>query len=143
MLTAVQNGFANGGSVAGVQKVTATIGFAQLTAAALTMTLSLGALLPANARIISRELRLPTAFSGGAIASLTASVGIAGGSEVVNAANVFTGAPAAQKGPDGLDPNELLAAGGQLQVTFTSTVANVNAATAGSLTIDVMYIIAP
>ena len=143
MMTAVQNGFANGGTVAGVQKVTATIGFAQLTAAALTMSLPLGALLPANARIISRELRLATPFTGGTIASMACSVGLAGGSEIVTAANVFTGAPGAQRGVDGVDPFELFPTGGQLTVTFTSTVANVNAATAGSLVVDVMYIVAP
>jgi hypothetical protein len=143
MMAAVESSMVTGGVAAGVQKVTTTIGFAQLTAAALTQSIALGTVLPANARILTRELRLATPFSGGAIGSTTASVGLAGGTEVVNAANVFTGAPAAQKGPDGVDPFELLPTGGQLQVTFTSTVANVNAATAGALTIDVMYIVAP
>ena len=143
MLAAVQSASATGGVVAGVQKVTGTFGFALLTTAGLTQSLSLGAVLPANARVITRELRLATAFSGGTIASMTASIGLAGGNEIVNAANVFTGAPAAQKGTDGADPFKLYAAGGQLQATFTSTVGNVNAATVGALVVDLTYIVAP
>lgn len=120
-------------------KASATILFGALTAAALTQTISpAGLLLPAGARLLGRTFRLATAFSGGAIATMVIDLGVAAGNAIASAVNVFTGAPAAQKGTDGADPFGLYDAA-QLTAKFTSTTGNVNAATAGSVTIDAYY----
>lgn len=127
-----------------IQKRTITLTPASFAGvAADTATLNIGAILPANARIISREVRIATELTGGGVASVTASVGVAGATtEIVNAQDVF-GTSGNVPGTAGANPNPLYATASQLIVTITSTSANLDLLTAGSVTIDVMFTVLP
>lgn len=131
------------GQLAGlVQKATFSLGFAQLTTAATSMTFNLSPSLPANARILSRELRCPTGFTGGGLTTFTASVGVAAApTEIINAQSIFT-AVGNIPGTAGADPNPLLATAGPLQLVVTGS-GNVNLATAGAVVVDVLYTVLP
>jgi hypothetical protein len=137
-------GWSGANLFAAVQKATATIGFAQLTTAGATQTLVLPSLmLPANARILARELNVTAAFTGPGLTGMTVSVGGAAGSnDIVNGQSVFTllGLIA---GTSGTNPQPLYSAATQVNVLFTATGANVNAATAGSVTIDLLIALLP
>jgi hypothetical protein len=140
-------GPAYSGGVGGIaQKVSLALGFAQCTAAALTQTFNIGAALPADSRIVSANLRIATDFSGGSVASATLSVGVAGSTtDIFNAANIFTGATVLNVSSTdatggGVNPQAYYAASSQLVATLTTTVADVNALTAGALVVDVLYV---
>jgi len=114
----------------------ATIGFAQF-AAAVTNTFNIGAILPANSRILKRELRIATEFTGGGLSSMTLSVGIAARTtDIVNAQDVY-GTSGNIDGAAGTDTGALYATASQLIATFTGSAAD--APTAGSVVIDVLY----
>lgn len=130
----------------GLQKRSLTVGFAQLTAAALTMAFNLDQVVPANARIIGYSIDLATPFTGGAIATMTVSIGSAGDpAALVAGANVLAAAVDGQAStlPLGKAPHRLYTAATQLIATFTATAANVNAATAGACTITVLFEVLP
>lgn len=127
-----------------IQKATLAVGFAQLTAAAATQALNLAPSVPVNARVVGRSLRIATAFSGGAISGMTVSVGNATEpTAVINGQTVFTGTTGNIQGTTGPDPNMLVATAIPFQILFTAAGANVNAATAGALVIDVLYVVLP
>lgn len=127
-----------------VQKATLAVGFAQLTAAAATQALNLVPSVPVNARVVGRSLRIATAFSGGSLSNMVVSVGNATEpTAVINAQTVFTGTTGNIQGTTGPDPYLLVATAIPFQILFTATGANVNAATAGALVIDVLYAILP
>jgi hypothetical protein len=134
------------GAAGVVQKASLVLGFAQCTAAALTQTFDVGAVLPADSRIIAAEMRIATDFSGGSVASATLSVGITGRTtDIFDAVNVFTGAtllnvPSTAPTVGGVDPFAYYASASQLIATLTTTTADVNALTAGALTVDVLYV---
>jgi hypothetical protein len=152
---AATNGSALGGSTTNiygtVQKATTTITFAALTAAATTQTLSPNGaatgitgslLLPANSRVIGREINGTVGFTGGALSAMTIGVGGVSSIDIVSSQSVFT-AVGLVAGTSGTNPQPLYAAATQVTVLFTATSANVNAATAGSVTIDVLYLVLP
>jgi hypothetical protein len=140
------NGATDGssGNVYGVvAKATATIGFAQLTAAADTMTLTpAGFLLPAGARVIAREMNIATEFTGGGLTTMTVSVGDGvSADDIINAQDVF-GTSGLIAGTAGANPQPLYATQTQVNVLFTGS-GHVSLATAGSVTIDLLYVLVP
>lgn len=127
----------------GLQKATGTFGFAQLTASALTQVFNLGTAMPANARVFAHEIRVTTPFTGGVISAMSLSVGSgATPAEIVSACDVLT-AGGNFSGTAGVDPQALYATSTQLKVEFTAVGANVKAATAGALAVDVLYTVLP
>jgi hypothetical protein len=126
-----------------VQKFTATIGFAALTAAATTQVISPAAfLLPANTRIIGHEINGTAAFTGGGLTTMTIAVGGNGSNnEIVSSQSVFT-AVGLVAGTSGANPQGLYATATQIGVLFTGS-GNVNSATAGSVTIDLLAVVLP
>jgi hypothetical protein len=133
------------GAAAGValQKRTVTVGEADLTAAATTQTISIGAVLPANARVLGVSLHTHTAFTGGGSSALKLDIGTSGDVDAIVAqADLFAAAVdgEAPSCPAGIAPNKLFATGGsQLTAKFTSTGGNVTVFTAGSVIIDVLF----
>lgn len=117
------------------------ISLAQIVAlgAALTGTINLGPVTPSNFRLIDADVQVVTPISGGAIA--TATLSLSGGADavtsIVGATNVFTGAPAVGAAT-GTNPYPTRP-GQQLKANLTTTVGNLNAATAGALIVDVFY----
>lgn len=113
-----------------------------LTDADGSQALNIGAALPANARILGVSIHTVTPFSGGAVADFTVDVGTAGDPDaIVDGADLFAAAVDGQAAtrPDGIAPNKLFAAGGQLLATFACASDDVADATAGACTIDVLF----
>lgn len=125
-----------------IQKRTVTIGHADLTDAVNgeAQAINIGAVLPANARIIGRELTGLTEFSGGSVSAVTLSIGGTDADGIVAAQDVFTGAGVvAKQGTSGVNPNGNLG-GQQLRATFTPDAGHaLEALTAGAVTITVLF----
>lgn len=116
-----------------------------LEVAALTGAINLGAILPARARLIGREVQLATLFSGGAVSACTVQIGDAGDPDsIMTATDIFTGASGFPKaGTGGVLGGAGHAAdfgGVQLQALFTVVGANLTALTAGDLTIRLYFL---
>ncbi len=126
-----------------LQKRTVTIGHADLTDADTSQTIDIGAVLPANARILGRSIHTVTAFSGGSVSALAVDIGTSGDVDaIVDGADLFAAAVDGQAAtlPDGIAPNKLFAsAGAQLIATVVSTGDNLVNLTAGAMTIDVLF----
>ena len=127
-----------------VQKRTVSVGFATFAStAAKTLAVDIGAALPANARILSRELRIATEFTGGGESAVTCSVGITTATTaIVNAQDVL-GTSGDIAGTSGTDPQPLYASASQLLATYTSTTNNLEDLTAGAMVIDVLFVVLP
>jgi len=125
-----------------LQKRTVTVTHAELTSevAGEAQAIDIGAVLPANARILGRELSGLTEFSGGDVASCTLDIGGTDADAIVAAQNVFAGAGVVDKqGTSGVNPNGNLG-GQQLKATFTPDGAHALAALdAGAVTITVLF----
>jgi hypothetical protein len=149
-LTAAIAGATNGAALgwpganveAVVQKFTATIGFAALAASATTQTISPASLLlPANSRVIGHTLTVSAGFTGGGLTTMTIAVGGNGGTnDIVASQSVF--AAGSFGGTLGVNPTADYAAVTQIGVLFTGS-GNVNLATAGSVTIDLLIALLP
>ncbi len=120
-----------------------TITHAELTAAALSEVLDLGAELPTGARIVAAEAELTTLFSGGSVSAITVDVGDEGGDTdaIFDGLNLFTGAGTGFKPTSGVRPTGTYSEK-QLIGTFVSVTANVVALTAGEVTFRFFYVIA-
>lgn len=119
----------------------ATIGFADLSAAALTNDIELYELQAKE--FIHSVLIVPTvAFSGGAVASFTLSVGIGGNlTKYHTAQNAFTGfVVTAQENSNFL---ESLTTTTSIRIAAVATGANLNALTAGSVDVYLSRSILP
>lgn len=130
-----------GGTNSVVQKRTVTVLEGDLTAAVngTAQAINIGAVLPANARILGCELTANTQFTGGGAASVTLSVGGTGTTDIVNAADVLGGGAGNRHGTFGPNPNGNLG-GQQLVATFTPDGAHtLLALTAGATTITVFF----
>ena len=132
----------------GIVKRTVTITQAADLAgvAALTLTKSLGAVLPTGARVIGYDIDVATLISGGAISAATVSVGVTGTAAAIGAAtSVFTGQTGFPKAPTaGAKGYPMCSLSGlQATVVVTAVGANLSAATAGSLTVNLFYIVLP
>ena len=125
------------------QKV--TVGFASLTAAALTQTINL-VTTAARTKVCGVSIKTTTAFSGGTIASLTVSVGDAAGTglDYAPAFTVFS-ASSNTNYQDTIPATvaSKTSAASTITALFTSTVGNLNDATAGSVDIDVCTAVIP
>lgn len=111
-----------------------------------TVTKNIGAALPANARIIGYEVDVTTLISGGTISAATVSIGVTGTAAAIAAAtSVFTGATGFPKVPTVGAKGYLMSnvGGSQLTATVVSTGGNLSVATAGSVTVNVFYIVLP
>lgn len=125
-----------------VTKYSATIGFAALSAAALTITLSPSTLvLPSSTRVLAHEINVTQAFAGSGVTGLTVGFGGASSTEIVSTQSLL--AAGLFGGTSGVNPQPLYSAGSQLQALFTATGANLSALTSGSVTIDVLAAVLP
>lgn len=127
-----------------VSKRTVTVGHADLTDADTSQDINIGAALPDNARIVGVDMRSLTAFSGGTVSALAVDVGSSGDIDaLIDGADVFSaavdGGPATM--PKGIRPNKTFASATQLVARFVSTTDNLVNLTAGSVTIDVLYVV--
>lgn len=129
-----------------VAKRTVTIGHADLTDGddGDPQAFNIGAVLPANARIMGVDMRAYTPFTGGGASALTCDVGTSGDVDaLVDGADLFAaavdGGPASM--PAGIRPNKTFAsAGAQLIATLTPDGSTAGTDyTAGAVTIDVLY----
>lgn len=124
-----------------VQRRVVTVGHADLTAAAVSEAIAIGAALPANAHVLGVNVSLATPFSGGGATSCVVDIGSTGDADaLIDGANVFAAAVdgMASTRPLGIAPNKIFASSTQLNATFISDV-NVAALTAGSATIEVLF----
>lgn len=122
-----------------VRVLSTTIGHADLTASATSQAINLGDALPSGAYVIGHTMILTTAFSGGNATAVAVDIGGTDADAIVDGADVFTGAAAAKAGTAGINPTGKFG-GQQLTATFVSDV-NVVALTAGSLTIDILFVV--
>lgn len=127
-----------------VSKKTLTANATTITAAAATEAVNIGTALPPNARIVGVDFHTYTEFSGGAVGDFTVDIGTSGDVDaLVDGADLFAaavdGGPATI--PQGIRPNKFFAAGGQLIATFRCGSDDVGDATAGAITIDVLYVV--
>ncbi len=125
-----------------VGKRSLTVTEADLTDADGSQTVNLGDALPANARILGVHMHTLTPFSGGAVGDFTCDVGSANDPDaLVDGADLFSaavdGCPATITA--GVHPNKLFADSTQLTATFICGSDDVADATAGAVTIDVLY----
>ncbi len=126
-----------------IQKRTVTVAHGDLTDADTSMTFSIGAALPANARIIGVSIHTVTAFAGGSVSDMVIDIGTADDIDaIIDGADVVGSIVDGQaiSRPLGISPNKLFAtAGAQLIATFVSTGDNLVNLTAGTCTIDVLF----
>jgi len=120
-----------------------TVGYAALAAAATTNNITL-ATIPAKAFVRSVVIKHSTSFSGGSISAYTVSVGITGNlTKYAGAFNVYqaTGSTVFQLATtQGI---ETFGAATDLKIAATSTGANLNVASAGSVDVWVEYGVLP
>ncbi len=130
-----------------VSKKTVTVGHADLTEPNdnTPQAISIGTALPANARIVGVDIHDLTVFTGGSTSAVTVDIGTAGDIDaLIDGADLQTtavdGGPATM--PQGIRPNKFFAAGGQLIATFlTDSGHDLEDLTAGSVIIDVLYVV--
>lgn len=123
-----------------VKRLSITIGHADLTAAATTETEALGSI-PAGSFVLGVSLPCSEAFAG-ITGPVTIDIGSAGDVDaLVDGANVTTLIDgAASTRPLGVAPNKFFAAATALTATFLSASGNLVDCTAGSVTIDILYV---
>jgi hypothetical protein len=124
-----------------VPLVIAVAQFASLAAGVKATSVPMGAVLPAGARPIARELTLSTPFSGGGATMVTLDLGGTVPNDIIAAQSIFTGAPPAMAGASGANPTGNHG-GQQLQATITSDV-DLNKLTSGSIALALIYGILP
>lgn len=147
MLGGLAKSLTNNGGVAlagnGLVHVTTQIPLATIQAQTSTVAFNVGAVLPANARLVDLNLNVATPITGGTISAITASV--SGGSDaagsLIASHSVFTGANPTNS-PVGSNPYPSRA-GQQLKMVLTSTGDTLAHATAGSLNLEIFYAILP
>jgi hypothetical protein len=129
----------------GVNQRTVTITHADLTEATnnTAETENIGIALPAGASVISAEVYLTTQFTGGSASAVTLSVGIAGATtSLINVLDVLGSTAAAYYIVGGSAATRARGtySSAQLIATFAPDAShNLNALTAGSATINVIY----
>lgn len=108
-------------------------------------TVNIGAALPDNARIVGADLRSYTPFTGGGLSAVTVDIGSAGDVDaLIDGADLFAaavdGGPATI--PKGIRPNKTFATATQLIATFAPDSGHdLEDATAGAITIDVLFVV--
>lgn len=119
-----------------MQVATLTVGFADLTAAALEQTLNFASALPDTAVVLGSYIDVTATFTDGAAGTFTADVGLAGGDTILNGADITTSVDKVAS-PVGATPRGFYG-GGTLTVKVIGSV-NVDTATTGAMTVKVMY----
>lgn len=115
-----------------------TVGFADLATAATTNNITL-VTLPIGAVVHAVKQKHSTAFAGGAISAYTTSVGITGNlTKYAAAFNVFQAVSATAQQITATAGTESHTAAVALKIAATSTDANLDAATAGSVDVWVL-----
>lgn len=125
-----------------IQKRVLTFGHADLTAAALSQALNLGAALPAGATIVGTpSVAVSAAFTDGAGATVTLDIGTAGDPNAIGTWDLDAAPIDGQAGAytPGIAPGRLYAGATQLLATVTSDV-NVDTLTAGAAVITVLFV---
>ena len=119
-----------------------TLGYAAFAAAATTSEINLGLTLPAGGYVRTVKIKHSTAFSGGAVAACTLQVGITGTANRYAAAfDVFAAVSATNYQVTNPNLGESHTATTTVKCTLTTTGANTNALTAGSVDIWVDYVV--
>ena len=131
----------------GYRKISKSVGFADLTAAAVTQTIAFDDELPAGAIVVAASVDLPTDFAGPSITAMTVDVGDADVDRFINLTDIFTAAgPLVESQADagvGLDRSlagdAIIPTAVTPDLLFTATGANVNVATSGAMTANIYY----
>lgn len=125
-----------------IRKIVQTIGEASLTAAATTQTIDASKVLPPGAQLLGVNLRAYTPFTGGSISAMTLKIGTTGDDDsLVATSNLFAAAVDGQVSALtlGIAPFKRYAAATTLKLLFTATGDNVVNATAGAVTVEILY----
>lgn len=121
-----------------------TIGHADLTEATnnTAQAINIGLPLPTGAVVVAHDVNVATVFSGGSASAVTLDIGGTDTDAIVDGMDVFTGAATGDlTGTLGVHPRGKFSAQ-QLKATFlTDASHNLNALTAGSLTVNVWFTI--
>lgn len=123
-----------------VYSVKFTKSFTDFTTAGLTNTIAVGITLPVRAVVRGVSFNPETTFSGGAIASYKISIGKAGTVDSflnINVGNIFTGAVFG--GYFGANVLGSLTLSTPVEITATTTGANLDQATQGEVDVWVFY----
>jgi hypothetical protein len=112
-----------------------------LTAAATTESVDIGAVWTAGIVLVGAYLNITTLFSGGSVSACTAAVGIKSGDtdSMIAATDVFTGAATGIVTTYGVGPAGYYGAITP-SILFTSTTDNLVNLTAGDLTVTLIYL---
>lgn len=135
-----------GGGAGGISYVEVTVTTAELNDADMSEDENIGNALPANAQVLGVDIRVATAFSGGAVSALVVDIGSTGDIDaLVDGADVFSAPVDGQAAtrPLGIAPNKRFATSTQLIARFLATGGNLADLTAGSCTIRVLYTVQP
>lgn len=126
-----------------MQHVLIDVPLATIQAGTSGVAFNVGAALPANCRLVDSDINVLTPLSGGGATAVTASLqgGTDAAGSLLAATTVFTGA-AAINGQIGSNPYPSRG-GQQLKMTITVTTGTQAGLTAGHLSIDIFYFIAP
>ena len=125
-----------------LQKRTVTVTEADLTDAVNgeAQAVNVGAVLPANAVVLAHEVNVATLFSGGGATAVKLDLGGTSTTAIVNQMDVFTGAATGALSPRTGEHAQGKFSAQQLVATFTPDAGhNLNALTAGSVTITVWF----
>ncbi len=131
----------------GYHKISKSVGFADLSVAAVTLAVAFDDEIPAGAIVVAASIDLPTDFAGGAISAVTVDVGDADVDRFINLTDIFTGAgPLTDSQADpgvGLDRSlagdAIIPAAVTPDLLFTATTADLDALTAGAMTANIYY----
>ena len=124
----------------GIKKMSVTIGHADLTAAGVTETETIGTI-PAGSVVLAVNIAVGTAFTGIA-GPIGVDIGTAGDVDaLVDNAVISTAVDGeASTCPAGISPNKQFAAATTLIATVVSSSGNLVDASAGAMTIDIFYV---
>lgn len=113
-----------------------------LDAAATSQVLNLGGILPANARLIGRDITIATPFSGGGAGAVTLDVGGTDPDSIIDGADLFTGATTPTAGTAGVlgGAGHAASLGGQQLTATIAADVNVALLTAGDAVIRLFFI---
>lgn len=136
----VKTGGAGGTDTGEVQKVSTTLNLAAIQALTSGTAFNVGAVLPANARLVGAEIIVTTPVTGGTLSAVAATVqgGADAAGSILATQSVF--AAAGTFAPAGSNPY-LSRGGQQIKATLTATGDTLAHATAGALTVNVFYAI--
>lgn len=120
-----------------VRRLPVTIGYAALSAAGTTKSIVIGSVLPANASFIALvTVNTTAAFVAVGLSRLDLTIGVTGTSDIMSSTRIESAT--VRVGTIGTNPYTNNG-GGTVTAYFTSTGANLNALTSGSVTLELLY----